>query len=247
MWKKRFTGWKRTGKQPVEFAELVEHRGAARHGVFLWSGARVALAGASKADAVALSQLDCDKVYAFPCLAPNGASMKCDVCGLEYGLSHNCPGPLSAAGLDILTAGLQAPTDGGIGYYLGEVGKILHWDDEAIRRNAKDPRATMYGVIFWFAAILIIQLSPRIVGHNPQIPATRQLPLLFGIVAGLAFGAVGMVALTLLQAGLCYLIAKWFLEGKGKFVEVMRPLMLVWFVNCLALIPGYGMFYAAGV
>jgi hypothetical protein len=173
--------------------------------------------------------------------------MKCDVCGLEYGLSHNCPGPLSAAGLDILTAGLQAPTDGGIGYYLGEVGKILHWDDEAIRRNAKDPRATMYGVIFWFAAILIIQLSPRIVGHNPQIPATRQLPLLFGIVAGLAFGVVGMVALTLLQAGLCYLIAKWFLEGKGRFVEVMRPLMLVWFVNCLALIPGYGMFCAAGV
>lgn len=30
-------------------------------------------------------------------------------------------------------------------------------------------------------------------------------------------------------------------------MEVMRPLMLVWFVNCLALIPGYGMFCAAGV
>jgi hypothetical protein len=153
--------------------------------------------------------------------------MRCEVCGLEYGVSHGCPGPMSPEVRQILESGLHAPPDGGIGYYLGEVGKILHWDDEAIRRNAKDPRATMYGMIFWFAAILIIQLSPRIVGHNPQITATRQLPLPFGIVAGLAFGAVGMVALTLLQDGLCYLIAKWFLEGKGRFVEVMRPLMLV--------------------
>jgi hypothetical protein len=52
----------------------------------------------------------------------------------------------------------------------------------------------------------------------------------------MTFGVGGMVAITLLQAGLCYLIAKWFLEGKGTFVEVVRPLMLVWFVNCLALI-----------
>jgi hypothetical protein len=50
-----------------------------------------------------------------------------------------------------------------------------------------------------------------------------------------------------LQIGICYLIAKWFLDGKGTFVEVMRPLMLVWFVNCLVLIRGYGMFYAASV
>jgi hypothetical protein len=35
MWKKRFTGWKRTGKQAVEFVERIEHRGEIRHGVFL--------------------------------------------------------------------------------------------------------------------------------------------------------------------------------------------------------------------
>jgi len=34
MWKMRFTGWKRTGKQAVEFIECIEHRGAIRHGVF---------------------------------------------------------------------------------------------------------------------------------------------------------------------------------------------------------------------
>jgi hypothetical protein len=34
MWKKRFSGWNRTGKQTVEFIECIEHRGAIRHGVF---------------------------------------------------------------------------------------------------------------------------------------------------------------------------------------------------------------------
>jgi hypothetical protein len=61
----------------------------------------------------------------------------------------------------------------------------------------------------------------------------------------MAYGAAGMVALSVLQVGACFLIAKWFLDGKGKFVEVMRPLMLVWFVNCFVLLPR-GMIYAAG-
>lgn len=77
--------------------------------------------------------------------------MKCEVCGLEYGASHNCPGPMSPEVRRILESGLHAPADGGIEYYLGEVGKILQWDDEAIRRNAKDPSATLYGLIFWLS------------------------------------------------------------------------------------------------
>jgi hypothetical protein len=75
---------------------------------------------------------------------------------MEYGLSHNCPGPLSTAGQDILSAGLQAPMDGGLGYSLGEAFKIVGWDDMAIRRNAKDPKATRYAVFFWLAAMLVI-------------------------------------------------------------------------------------------
>jgi hypothetical protein len=171
-------------------------------------------------------------------------SMKCDVCGLEYGMAHNCPGPMTVAAHEILDAGLQAPADGGVAYYIGEVGKILQWDDEAIRRNAKDPRATTYGLIFWFVAMLIILLAPRIAGLNAHLPETSQLPVPFGVLAGVTLGASGMVALTLLQVGLCYLTAKWFLDGKGRFVEVLRPLMLVWFVNCLLLLPR-GVFYAA--
>lgn len=74
--------------------------------------------------------------------------MKCEVCGLEYGLSHNCAGPLSAEAQNILTADLQAPASAGLGYYLREAAKIVRWDDAAIRRNARDRRATLYGVLF---------------------------------------------------------------------------------------------------
>lgn len=170
--------------------------------------------------------------------------MRCEVCGMDCGISHNCAGPMSPEVRQILESGLQPPADAGIGYYLGEVGKILRWDDEAIRRNAKDPKATLYGLIFWFAAILIILLAPQVTG-GANLPDTKQLPLPYGLLSGMAFGVGGMIAMTLLQAGLCYLIAKWFFEGKGTFVEVMRPLMLVWFVNCLGLIPGRGIFYGA--
>jgi hypothetical protein len=99
-------------------------------------------------------------------------------------------------------------------------------------------------LIFWFVAMLIILLlAPRIAGLNARLPETNQLPVPFG-VPGVTLGAGRMVALTLLQVGLCNLTAKWFLDGKGRFVEVLRAPMLVWFVNGLLLLPR-GDFYAA--
>ncbi len=130
--------------------------------------------------------------------------MRCEVCGMDYGISHNCAGPMFPEVRQILESGLQPPADAGIGYYLGEVGKILRWDDEAIRRNAKDPKATLYGLIFWFAAILIILLAPQVTGGT-NLPVTKQLPLPYGLLSGMAFGVGGMIAMTLLQAGLCYI------------------------------------------
>ncbi|HEY2459486.1 MAG TPA: hypothetical protein VGI16_01695 [Candidatus Acidoferrum sp.] len=50
---------------------------------------------------------------------------------------------------------------------------------------------------------------------------------------------------TFLQLTLCHAIAKWFFGAKGKFIEVMRPLLLGWFVNCLTLIPVAGTLLAA--
>lgn len=171
--------------------------------------------------------------------------MKCDVCGLEYGLSHNCAGPLSAAGLDILNAGLQAPTDGGIGYYLGEAFKIVRWDDVAIRRNSKDRRATGYGLLLWSASILLILLVTTLPILSRVLPKVNPIAQAIGIIVGLTFGFVVMAVITFIQLGLCHLIAKWFFGATGKFVEVMRPLLLGWFVNCFSLIPVAGMLLAA--
>jgi hypothetical protein len=74
-------------------------------------------------------------------------------------------------------------------------------------------------------------------GSNP--PA-----MVIGVVVGLAVGLVVMGVITFAQLGLCHLIAKWFLGATGNFKELMRPLLLGWFVNCLMLIPVAGMLLA---
>ena len=171
--------------------------------------------------------------------------MICNVCGFEYGLSHNCPGPLSIAGQDILSAGLQAPTDGGLGYYLGEALKIVRWDDIAIRRNAKDQRATFYAVPFWLAAMLLILLATAFPALSRALSKANPAAMVIGAVVGLTFGLLVMGVITFAQLGLCHLIAKWFFGATGKFTELMRPLLLGWFVNCLILIPVAGTLLAA--
>jgi len=170
--------------------------------------------------------------------------MVCNICGLEYGLSHNCPGPLSTAGQDILSAGLLAPADGGLGYYLGEALKIVRWDDIAIRRNAKDPRATLYAILFWLASILLILLATSFPALSRALAEANPAAMIIGTVVGLTFGLLIMGLITFAQLGLCHLIAKWLFGATGKFTELIRPLLLGWFVNCLMLIPVAGMLLA---
>ena len=170
--------------------------------------------------------------------------MVCNVCGLEYGLSHNCPGPLSAAGQDILSAGLQAPMDGGLGYYLSEAYRIVRWDDIAIRRTAKDPRATLYAILFWLAAMLVVLLATSLPQLSRVLAKANPIAMVIGAVVGLMVGLFLMGLITFAQLGLCHLIAKWFFGATGKFIELMRPLLLGWFVNCLILIPVAGMLLA---
>ena len=70
------------------------------------------------------------------------------------------------------------------------------------------------------------------------------MALVIGAAVGLTFGLVVMAAITFAQLGLCHLIARWFFGATGKFRELMRPLLLAWFVNCFALIPFAGMLLA---
>lgn len=170
--------------------------------------------------------------------------MKCEVCGLQYGVSHNCPGPLAPAAQELLAADLHVPGNAGMGYYLGQAVKIVRWDDLAIRRNAKDQRATLYGVLFWITAALILLLGTTVPAMLRSMPKANPAVLLIGMIFGMAVGLLLLAVITFVQLGLCHLVAKWFFGATGKFVQVMRPLLLGWFVNCLALIPVAGMLLA---
>jgi hypothetical protein len=169
--------------------------------------------------------------------------MQCNVCGLEYGMSHNCPGPITGVGIS--DASLQAPADAGFGYYLGQGWKIVCWDDVAIRRNARDPRATFFAVPIWLAAIAVVILGTILPAMSNVMPKTNNAMFLVGLVVGLIFAFVAAASITFIQLGLCHLIAKWFFGAKGRFIEVMRPLLLGWFVNILAIIPVAGTLLAA--
>ena len=167
--------------------------------------------------------------------------MRCDVCGLDYGLSHNCPGPLSQ---EILDAGLQAPANAGMGYYLSQAWKIVRWDEIAIRRNARDQRATMYALLLWIAAMLIVLLVASLPRLLSVLTRAKPFAMVIGAIVGITFGLIMMASITFAQLALCHLIAKWFFGATGKFPELMRPLLLGWWVNCLAVIPVVGILLA---
>jgi hypothetical protein len=171
--------------------------------------------------------------------------MVCDVCGLEYGLSHNCAGPLSTAGQGILAEGLEAPKNGGFGYYLGEALKIARWDDVAIRRNARDQRSSPYALTIWIVSMLICLLGSTLPALNAALSRMDPIAKVIGAVVGLTVGLMLLALITFIQLGLCHLIAKWIFGATGKFKELMRPLLLGWIVNCLVLIPVAGTLLAA--
>ncbi len=149
--------------------------------------------------------------------------MICELRGMEYGLSHSCGGPRSTEAQQFASAALTPPDGAGPAYYLEQAWKIARWDDAAIRRNSKDSRATIFGWLFWLASvlvILIVQSYPvmRLQPANAP-PATSAM----GMVFGLAFGAILMAAITLVQLGLCHRIAKLIFGANGRFVRLVCP------------------------
>ena len=169
--------------------------------------------------------------------------MKCELCGQEYGLAHNCAGIAAAQ----MTQEEAAPPPGGFAplYYLRLAFNIARWDDVSIRRASRDSNAAFYGVFFWAITALVILIFTAV----PQVLRTTQLSgpaMIIGLIVGLIFGLVVMAVVTFIQLGLCHLIAKWFFGGTGTFMGIMRPLLLGWFVNALILIPVVGL-WPAGI
>jgi hypothetical protein len=167
--------------------------------------------------------------------------MRCEVCGMDHGLSHSCSGiapPRTHAEAASSPPGI-AP-----GYYLGLAFRIARWDDVAIRRAARDPDSLFYGAVFSALTAAVIFLGtafPRMVREHAWGAGKFFSELLLGMLfVWLSFGCIAF-----LQIGLCHLLAKWFIGGTGTLVGVTRPLLLGWFVNFLLLIPVVGPMVAA--
>jgi hypothetical protein len=168
--------------------------------------------------------------------------MKCTVCGQEYGVAHHCAGVAAAQ----MTQEEAAPPPSGFApfYYLHLAFNIARWDDVSIRRASRDSNAVFYGASLWAITALVILSFTAL----PQVLRTTQASgpaMIVGLIVGLIFGLAVMAFITLIQLGLCHLIAKWFFGGTGTFMGIMRPLLLGWFVNVLILIPVVGVWPAA--
>jgi hypothetical protein len=168
--------------------------------------------------------------------------MRCNVCGLEYGLSHNCSGVVAMPSAE---EALPAPTGFAPFYYLQLAFNIVCWDDLSIRRASRDAAALYYGLAIWLTTSTILFLFTAV----PVILTRRiepQAAMAIGIVVGLLVFLVIAGVATMIQIGLCHLVSKWFFAGTGTYLGILRPILLASFVSLLMLIPIAGPL-AAGI
>jgi len=167
--------------------------------------------------------------------------MRCELCGMDYGLTHSCSGIAPP-----LTAEEAVPPPPGIapGYYFRLAFGIARWDDVAIRRAARDPDSLFYGAVFCALTAAIIFLGTAL----PSMLRDRVLSaekLFWQVLLGFLFVWLSLGVMALVQIVLCHLVAKWFFAATGTLVGVTRPLLLGWFVNGLIVIPLVGPLAAA--
>ncbi len=168
--------------------------------------------------------------------------MRCKVCGIDFGVSHECSGLSPGMTLEEVA---PPPSEFAPFYYIRMAFHIVRWDDVAVRRASRDPNALVYGAALCAmsaAIIFLVTALPRMLTRDGKAPEAIFLGLLLGLVFVWAY--MGIIAV--IQIALCHTIAKVFLGAKGTLVGVMRPLFLGWFVNVLVLIPVVGI-YAAGI
>ena len=157
--------------------------------------------------------------------------MRCATCGLEYGLTHNCPGAIAPA----VIAEPVAPTGFAVAHYLRLGWEIATWNDQAVQRAARDPRALYYGIGFFVIAaflqvILALALAPRLDNPLFWVIAVASVPIGIALEAAYQLGRLWV----------CHALTRVILGGKGTFVGVLRPLAVSSFLLGLVIIPFVG-------
>jgi hypothetical protein len=100
--------------------------------------------------------------------------MKCDVCGRDVDVAHNCSGAVAAS----ITQEEPAPVPVGFAplYYLRLAFKIACWDDASIRLASRDAQAGIYGAALWAIvamAIGLVNVLPDLYRTFHGIPVSR--------------------------------------------------------------------------
>lgn len=161
--------------------------------------------------------------------------MFCDVCGQTYTDTHTCLGPhFRLEGEPVPPAGF-AP-----GYYFLQAWKIVFWDDAAIRRVARDANSLGYGIAFYAMGYVINYMVLMLLNLNRGV---RIAPVA-AAAAFVSYAVLGAM-LDLTKYSLCHFIAKQFFGGTGKFLAILRPLLLGSVIVWLAPIPVVGLFISS--
>ncbi|HEY6270767.1 MAG TPA: hypothetical protein VIX19_02105, partial [Terriglobales bacterium] len=163
------------------------------------------------------------------------------VCGIDYGVSHECSGLSPFMTLEEVA---PPPSEFSPFYYIRMAFHIVRVDGMAIRRASRDPNALVYGAAlsaFSAAIIFLVSALPGMLAHEGRTPGT----IFWGLLLGLVFFWTYMGVIAAVQIVLCHAIAKIFLGATGTLAGVTRPLFLGWFVNILILIPVVGIYATA--
>jgi len=164
--------------------------------------------------------------------------MKCQVCGQDYGVAHQCAGVAPAPDV----SDVPAPPKGfALGHYLGEALRIATWNDDAIRRTMNDPNAIVYGAIIYMAAVSL-QLAVPVL----RLLAAGRVEHAVIVASSVVILLVAAAGLDFLKIGICHFFSKRFAGGSGKFTQLLGPLLLGSIVHALALSPVLGA-VAAGI
>lgn len=163
--------------------------------------------------------------------------MKCQICGQEYGVAHNCAGVAAAADVSDVP---PPPAGFALFHYLGEAIRIAKWDDVAIRRVMNDPRAVLYGIIV-YAVVVSLQLAIPVA--NLLLAGRIEHSII--IASSLAILLIGSAFLDFIRVGVCHCLSVWFAGGSGKFSQLFGPLLLGSIVYVLVLVPYVGPLVAA--
>ncbi len=164
--------------------------------------------------------------------------MKCEVCGQDFGVAHNCAGIAAAAEV----SDVPAPPQGfALFHYLQEAFRIATWDDAAIRRTMNDPNAILYGVLIYAFAVAMQLATPV-----ARFLLAGRFEHAMIVAASLAILIIAAAAVDLVRIAVCHALSKWFVAGSGKFTQLLGPLLLGSIVYTLVLIPFIGPL-AAGI